>query len=175
MVRAVEKEAKLDWSKVKSFADAKRAAKKLGVDVRGKKLKGEILEEIFDTLVRPKIIRPTLICNYPRDIMPLAKTIKDNPEYTENFEIFIAGMEHGLSYSEGNDPLLLRENFEQQAQLRKKGQMETHPIDEDFLEAMEYGMPPTSGLGIGMERLFMLLTDTTSIREVMFFPALRPR
>ena len=175
MVEAVKKETKLDWSEVKSFADAKKAAKKLGVGVGGKRVKGEILEEIFDTLVKPKIVQPTLICNYPRDIMPLAKTIKDDPEYVENFEIFIAGREHGLSYSEGNDPLLLKENFEAQAELRKKGQIEAHPIDEDFLEAMEYGMPPTSGLGIGMERLFMLLTDTTSIREVMFFPALRPK
>lgn len=175
MVEAVEKEGNLSWSKVKNLKDAQAAAKKLGVDVSGKKLKGEILEEIFDALVKPRLIQPTLVCNYPRDIMPLAKTIKDNPEYVENFEIFINGMEHGLSYSEENDPLLLRENFEAQAELQKKGQLETHPIDEDFLEALEYGMPPTSGLGLGMERLFMLLTDITSIREVMFFPALRPR
>ena len=175
MVDAVEKEGNLNWSKVKGLKDAQAAAKKLGVDVSGKKLKGEILEEIFDSLVRPKLIQPTLVCNYPRDIMPLAKAVKDNPEYVENFEIFINGLEHGLSYSEGNDPLLLRENFEAQAELRKKGQLETHPIDEDFLKAMEYGMPPTSGLGLGMERLFMLLTNTASIREVMFFPALRPR
>lgn len=175
MVEAVRKETKLDWKKVKGLADAKKAAKKLGVDVGGSKVKGQILEEIFDRLVKPKIIQPTLVSNYSRDIMPLAKVVEDNPDYVENFEIFIAGREHGLSYSEGNDPLLLRENFEAQAELRKKGQLETHPIDEDFLEAMEYGMPPTSGLGVGMERLFMLLTDTASIREVMFFPALRPK
>lgn len=175
MVKAVERETKLDWGRIKSLKDAQAAARRLGVDARGKKVKGEILEEIFDVLVRPKIVQPTFVCNYPRDIMPLAKVVKDDPEYVENFEIFINGMEHGLSYSEGNDPLLLRENFEAQAELRKKGQMETHPIDEDFLEAMEYGMPPTSGLGVGMERLFMLLTDVTSIREVMFFPALRPK
>ncbi|PIZ41175.1 lysine--tRNA ligase [candidate division WWE3 bacterium CG10_big_fil_rev_8_21_14_0_10_48_23] len=175
MVKAVEKETKVDWTKVEDLKDAKAAAQKLGVDVRGKNLKGQILEEIFDTLVRPTIIQPTLICNYPRDIMPLAKTVEDDLEYTENFEIFIAGMEFGLSYSEGNDPLLLRENFEAQAKLRREGQLETHPIDEGFLEALEYGMPPTSGLGVGMERLLMLLTNTSSIREVMFFPALRPK
>jgi len=175
MAEAVKKETGLDWSKVKSFADAKKAARKLKVDIKRKRVKGEVLEEIFDSLVKPKIIQPTIVYNYPRDIMPLAKAVGDDPEYAENFEIFIAGVEHGLSYSEGNDPLLLRENFEAQAQLRKRGQMETHPIDEDFLEAMEYGMPPTSGLGVGTERLFMLLTDSTSIREVMFFPALRPK
>lgn len=175
MVEAVKKETKLDWTKVKSLKDAQAAAKKLEVNIGGKHIKGQILEEIFAVKVEPKIVQPTLVSNYPRDIMPLAKIVGSDPEYVENFEIFIGGREHGLSYSEGNDPLLLRENFEAQAQLRKKGQLETHQVDEDFLEAMEYGMPPTSGLGIGMERLFMLLTDNPSIREVMFFPALRPR
>ncbi|KKK80213.1 hypothetical protein LCGC14_2825740, partial [marine sediment metagenome] len=110
---------------------------------------------------------------YPRDIMPLAKIVGSDPEYVENFEIFIGGREHGLSYSEGNDPLLLRENFEAQAQLRKKGQLETHQVDEDFLEAMEYGMPPTSGFGIGIDRLVMTLTNSPSIQDVLFFPQMR--
>ncbi|NIT04527.1 lysine--tRNA ligase [Candidatus Saccharibacteria bacterium] len=175
MVEAVWEQTKLDWTKVKSLENARAEAKKLGVDIKGKHVKGQILEEIFAAKVEPKLVQPTLVTNYPRDIMPLAKTVEDDPEYVENFEIFIAGREHGLSYSEGNDPLLLRENFEAQAKLRKEGQLETHPVDEDFLEAMEYGMPPTSGLGVGMERLFMLLTDTASIREVMLFPALRPK
>ena len=174
LVEAVNKETKLDWDKVKNFKEAQEAAKKLGVRAADKHLRGEILEEIFDQLVKPKLIQPTLIHDYPRDISPLAKTVKDNPEYTERFEVFIGGRELANSYSEANDPLLLRENFEEQAKLRKAGTQEAHPVDEDFLEAMEYGMPPTSGFGLGMERLFMLLTDTTSIRDVMFFPALRP-
>ncbi|GMR19328.1 MAG: lysine--tRNA ligase [Patescibacteria group bacterium] len=175
LVVAVEKEGKLDWSKVKNLRDAQEAAKKLGVDVSGKKLKGEVLEELFDTLVKPKITQPTIVYDYPQDISPLAKAVGENLSYTERFEIFIAGRELGNSYSEANDPLCLRENLEKQAELRKKGDRGSHPVDEGFLEALEYGLPPTSGLGIGMERLFMLLTDTASIREVMLFPALRPR
>lgn len=174
LVEAVEKETKLDWTKVKSLKDAQEAAKKVGVNVTGKNLKGEILEEIFDQRVKDKLLQPTIIFDYPRDISPLAKPVKDGSDYTERFEVFIGGGELANSYSEANDPLLLRENFEAQTKLREAGTEEAHPVDEDFLEAMEYGMPPTSGFGIGMERLFMLLTDTTSIREVMFFPALRP-
>ncbi|OGC71535.1 lysine--tRNA ligase [candidate division WWE3 bacterium RIFCSPLOWO2_02_FULL_53_10] len=175
IVEAVEKETKLEWAKVKNLKDAQEAAKKVGVNAAGKKLKGEILEEIFDQRVKDKLFQPTIIHDYPRDISPLAKPVKDNPDYTERFEVFIGGGELANSYSEANDPLLLRENFEEQTKLREAGTEGAHPVDEDFLEAMEYGMPPTSGFGIGMERLFMLLTDTTSIREVMFFPALRPR
>jgi len=160
---------------VKNLQDAQAAAKKLKVDASGKHLAGEVLEEIFDSLVKPKLTAPTIVYDYPADISPLAKPVPGHPGYTERFEIFIAGEELGNSYSEANDPLLLRENFEQQAQLRRAGGVEAHPVDEDFLEAMEYGMPPTSGLGIGMERLFMILTDSSSIREVMLFPALRPR
>ena len=167
IVEAVEKETKLDWAKVKTLKDAQAAAKKLGVHVADKKLRGEILEEIFDQRVKDKLLQPTLVYDYPRDISPLSKPVKDDLDYTERFEVFIGGGELANSYSEANDPLLLRENFE--------AQESAHPVDEDFLEAMEYGMPPTSGFGIGMERLFMILTDNTSIREVMFFPALRPR
>uniref|UniRef100_A0A831Z0F4 Lysine--tRNA ligase n=1 Tax=candidate division WWE3 bacterium TaxID=2053526 RepID=A0A831Z0F4_UNCKA len=174
LTEAVEKETKLDWGRVKSLKDAQGMAKKLGVSPAGKHLRGEILEEIFDQLVKPKLIQPTLVYDYPRDVSPLAKTVRNNPDETERFEVFIGGRELANSYSEANDPLLLRENFEEQAKLRKAGTQEAHPIDEDFLEAMEYGMPPTSGFGIGMERLFMLLTDTASIRDVILFPALRP-
>ncbi|MEX1068342.1 MAG: lysine--tRNA ligase, partial [Patescibacteria group bacterium] len=175
IVEVVEKETKLDWGKVKTLKDAREAAKKVGVNAAGKNLKGEILEEIFDRRVKDKLIQPTMVYDYPQDISPLAKPVKDSPDYTERFELFIGGGELANSYSEANDPLLLRENFEAQTKLREAGTQEAHPVDEDFLEAMEYGMPPTSGFGIGMERLFMLLTDTTSIREVMFFPALRPK
>jgi len=175
LVDAVKKETGLDWSKVKNLNDARTAARRVKVDASGKRLTGEVLEEIFDSLVKPNLAGPIIIHDYPRDISPLAKTVPGNPDYTERFEIFIAGEELGNSYSEANDPLLLRENFAQQDRLRREGGMEAHPVDEDFLEAMEYGMPPTSGLGIGMERLFMLLTDNPSIREVMFFPALRPK
>lgn len=175
LVEAVEKETEKSWEKVKSLKDAQDFAKAAGVNAGDKRLMGEILEEIFDKKVKPKIVNATLIHDYPRDVSPLAKTVRDNPAYTERFEIFIAGEEYGNSYSEANDPLLLRENFAQQAKLREAGGVEAHPVDEEFLAAMEQGMPPTSGLGIGMDRLFMLLTDTPSIRDVMFFPALRPK
>ncbi len=175
LVEAVEKETGKSWEKVKSLTDAKAFAKSVGVNVSEKRLAGEVLEEIFDQKVKPNIVNPTLIYDYPRDVSPLAKTVKDNPSYTERFEIFIAGEEYGNSYSEANDPLLLRENFAQQAKLREAGGLDAHPVDEDFLAAMEQGMPPTSGLGVGMDRLFMLLTNAPSIRDVMFFPALRPK
>ena len=135
---------------------------------------GRILEEVFDLVAEKHLIQPTLIYDYHIETSPLAKPVPDDPDFTERFEIFIVGREFGNSYSEANDPLLLRRNFEAQQEMRKRGNLEAHPIDEDFLEAMEYAMPPTSGLGVGMERLFMLLTDAESIREVMLFPALRP-
>jgi len=175
LVEAVEKETGKSWEKVKTLSDAKDFAKSAGVNAAEKHLMGEILEEIFDQKVKSKIVNPTLIYDYPRDVSPLAKVVPGNPSYTERFEIFIAGQEYGNSYSEANDPLLLRENFSQQTKLRESGGLESHPVDEEFLAAMEQGMPPTSGLGVGMDRLFMLLTDTPSIRDVMFFPALRPK
>jgi len=174
MVDAVKEYGGIDFSKIKSRDEAVEIARKMKVKVSEDMGVGGILEEVFDTVAEKHLIQPTLIYNYHIETSPLSKPVPDNPDFTERFEVFITGREFGNSYSEANDPLLLRRNFEAQQEMRKKGSLEAHPIDEDFLEAMEYGMPPTSGIGVGMERLFMLLTNANSIREVMFFPALRP-
>lgn len=174
MVEAVEKYGGIAFDKVKEKSEAIKIARKLGIPTKEDMGVGKILEEVFDKVVQPHLIQPTLVHDYHIETSPLAKPVPGNPNFTERFEIFIGGREFGNSYSEANDPGLLRQNFRIQQEMRAKGDLEAHPVDEDFLEAMEYGMPPTSGLGVGMERLFMLLTDCTSIREVMFFPALRP-
>ncbi len=143
----------------------------------GKTLKGRALDEIFDKeVVAPQIVQPTFVTGFPKETSPLAKERKDNPGFTERFELIIAGRELTNVYSELNDPIELRDNLEEQQKLRKVGSQKlVHPIDEDFIEALEYGMPPTSGIGIGMERLFMLLTDSASIRDVILFPAMKKK
>lgn len=142
----------------------------------GKTLKGRALDEVFDKeVVTPQIVQPTFVTGFPKETSPLAKERKDNPGFTERFELIIAGRELTNVYSELNDPIELRKNLEEQQRLRKKGQKLIHPIDEDFIQALEYGMPPTSGIGIGMERLFMLLTDSASIRDVILFPAMKKK
>jgi len=142
----------------------------------GKTLKGKALDEVFDKEVASLIIQPTFITDFPKETSPLAKEIRDNPDFTERFELVIAGRELANVYSELNNPIELKDNLEEQQKLRKVGSQKlVHPIDEDFIEALEYGMPPTSGIGIGMERLFMLLTDSASIRDVILFPAMKKK
>ena len=125
--------------------------------------------------MEPTLIQPTFIKDYPIDISPLAKAVPGDPNHVERFEIFVGGVETGNAYSELNDPLVQRERFEQQGRSAKAGDEEAHPMDEDYVLALMHGMPPTGGLGIGVDRLTMLLTDQTSIREVILFPHLRGR
>ena len=146
-----------------------------GIDIDENVGKGKILDEIFDEMVQPKLIQPTFVIDYPLEISPLAKKHRKNPELVERFEPVIAGIEIGNAFSELNDPFDQRERFEQQRRMKEIGEEEIQELDEDFLKAMEYGMPPTGGLGIGVDRLVMLLTDIPSIREVIVFPQLKSK
>ncbi|MFV8368190.1 lysine--tRNA ligase [Flavobacterium sp. LB2R40] len=151
------------------------AARGMGIDVDTTMGKGKLIDEIFGAKCEGNYIQPTFITDYPKEMSPLCKQHRDNPELTERFELMVCGKEVANAYSELNDPIDQRERFEEQMRLSEKGDDEaTGIIDEDFLRALEYGMPPTSGLGIGMDRLMMFLTNNASIQEVLLFPQMRP-
>jgi len=150
------------------------AATKMGIDVDETMGKGKLIDEIFGEKCEGNFIQPTFITDYPKEMSPLCKTHRENPELTERFELMVCGKEIANAYSELNDPIDQRERFEEQLKLSEKGDDEAMFIDNDFLRALEYGMPPTSGLGIGMDRLIMFLTNNQSIQEVLFFPQMKP-
>ncbi len=135
---------------------------------------GKLIEEIFQYFVEPTLIQPTFVTDFPKEISPLAKEKPEDPQLTERFEVFINGNEYGNAFTELNDPLEQRKRLEAQVKLREMGDAEANVLDEDFLEALEYGMPPTGGLGIGIDRLVMLFTNNTSIKEVILFPQMKP-
>ena len=159
----------------KSEAELFEAAKNMGIEVDETMGKGKLIDEIFGAKCEGNFIQPTFITDYPKEMSPLCKEHRDNPELTERFELMVCGKEIANAYSELNDPIDQRERFEAQLKLAERGDDEaTQFIDHDFLRALEYGMPPTSGLGIGMDRLIMFLTNNQSIQEVLFFPQMRP-
>ncbi len=159
----------------KTEDETRNAAKSLGIQVDKTMGKGKLIDEIFGAKCEENYINPTFITDYPKEMSPLCKEHRDSPELTERFELIICGKEIANAYSELNDPIDQRERFEHQLKLASKGDGEaTEFIDHDFLRALEYGMPPTSGMGIGMDRLVMFLTNSHSIQEVLFFPQMRP-
>jgi len=159
----------------KTEDEIRTAAKNMGIEVDDTMGKGKLIDEIFGEKCEGNYIQPTYITDYPKEMSPLCKEHRENPELTERFELMVCGKEIANAYSELNDPIDQRERFEHQMELAKKGDDEaTGTIDYDFLRALEYGMPPTSGMGIGMDRLIMFLTNNQSIQEVLFFPQMRP-
>ena len=174
MAEAVEKYSGVDFTKIYDIEEARAVAKARGIKYEERHGIGDILNLFFDEYVEDKLIQPTFIYGHPVEISPLAKKNNSDPRYTERFEIFILGREMGNAFSELNDPIDQRERFERQALMKAQGDEEACGVDEDFLTALEYGMPPTGGMGIGVDRLVMLLTDNQSIRDVLLFPTMKP-
>ena len=172
---AVKEKTGADFMACQSDEEARELAKKIGLEFEDKTIsRGKLLQEAFDAFVEETLIQPTFVTDYPIEISPLAKKMPDCPALTERFEVFIAGHEYGNAFSELNDPIDQRERFVQQALERAKGDDEAMQIDEEFCTALEYGMPPTGGIGIGVDRLVMLLTDSYTIRDVLLFPTMKP-
>ena len=176
MAEAVKEHLGVDFMAIGSDEEAVAAARSVGVDMDGvEPTWGHALYECYDQKVEEKMIQPTFITMHPVDVSPLAKRSPKDPRLTERFELFVCRSEMGNAFSELNDPIDQRQRFQKQAELRAKGDDETEMMDEDFLTALEYGMPPTGGLGIGIDRCVMLLTGSDSIRDVILFPTMKPQ
>lgn len=175
MVDAIKEVVGVDFSADISDEEARRLAKEHKVPVEPMMTYGHIVNQFFETFVEQTLIQPTFITGHPVAISPLAKKNDQDPRFTDRFELFIVAREHANAFTELNDPIDQRERFEAQLVEREQGNDEAHEMDEDFVRALEYGMPPTGGLGIGIDRLVMLLTDAPSIRDVLLFPLMRER
>ncbi|MEM2892218.1 MAG: lysine--tRNA ligase [Thermoplasmata archaeon] len=172
---AVQKYTGLDIFSLKTVEDARDAALQLGVrDIEDCDEMGKIVSEIFDQKAQPNLINPTFVIDHPIEVSPLAKRKRGNPALVERFELFINGWEFANAFSELNDPEEQEQRFREQDRLKREGDEEAHPIDMDYIRALEYGLPPTGGLGIGIDRLAMILTDSHSIKEVILFPHMKP-
>ncbi len=173
MLDAVKKYANVDFTEIKTTEEAKALADKLHIEYEERHEKGDILSLLFEEFVEDKLIQPTFIMDHPVEISPLTKRKPDDPEYTERFELFICGREMANAYSELNDPIDQRERFEAQEKLIAMGDEEANHMDEDFLNALSIGMPPTGGIGFGIDRMVMLMTNAPAIRDVLLFPTMK--
>ena len=175
MVEAVRKYSGVDYYSWESDEAARADAKRLHVEVPENATKGTVLVELFDAFVEDKLIQPTFIYDYPVENSPLAKRKPTEPAFTERFEYFINCTEYGNAFSELNDPIDQKERFERQVEAKRKEDPNCRAeVDYDYITALEYGLPPTGGLGFGVDRLVMLLTDSASIRDVLLFPTMKP-
>ncbi|MEK5364349.1 lysine--tRNA ligase [Bacillus sp. FSL R5-0654] len=175
MVEAVKEATGVDFWQEMSIEEAKQHAADHGVEFTKNMTVGHIINEFFEQKVEETLVQPTFIYGHPVEISPLAKKNPEDPRFTDRFELFIVRREHANAFTELNDPIDQRERFEAQLKEREEGNDEAHLMDDDFVEALEYGMPPTGGLGIGIDRLIMLLTNSPSIRDVLLFPQMRNR
>ncbi|MBQ8227745.1 MAG: lysine--tRNA ligase [Clostridia bacterium] len=173
MVDAVKKYAGIDWNEVKTLEDARALADKHHVEYEDRHGKGDILSLFFEEFAEEHLIQPTFVMDHPIEISPLTKKKPEDPDYVERFEFFMNGWEMANAYSELNDPIDQRERFKAQEALLAQGDEEANTTDEDFLRALEYGMPPTGGIGFGIDRMVMLLTNSAAIRDVLLFPTMK--
>ncbi len=174
MLEGIEQYAGIKPDAFESLESAQKAMESLGLDTSQEHMIGGIIEKIHERFVQPNLIQPTFITDFPMETSPLAKKRQDNPKLTRRFEVYMTKVECGNAFSEINDPFDQRDRFEQQGKMRAAGDDEAHPMDDDFIRALEYGMPPTGGLGVGIDRLVMIFCNQDNLREIILFPQMKP-